>query len=156
MLRFVGDGYHKNKKITQNPRHFSMQNSQANTKKIFTKFFWRAGKVALDGTSDEEYFRSVYVRLCRRAFGAPSKGTPKLQMGRREMNLNIAIAIFGALSSGVAPPESLRPKSGTKKEPKPKLLNPDIFRWGRGLPHEGVGAKKFGMSLGYPGGAQNV
>ena len=38
-------------------------------------------------------------------------------------------------------------KSGTKKEPKPKLLSPDIFRWGRGLPHEGVGAKKFGMSL---------
>ena len=32
-------------------------------------------------------------------------------------------------------------KSGTKKEPKPKLLSPDIFRWGRGLPHEGVGPK---------------
>ena len=26
-------------------------------------------------------------------------------------------------------------------------LGPDIFRWGRGLPCEGVGAKKFGMSL---------
>ena len=38
-------------------------------------------------------------------------------------------------------------KSGTKKEHKPKLLSPDIFRWGRGLPREGVGAKKFGMSL---------
>ena len=37
--------------------------------------------------------------------------------------------------------------SGTKKEHKPKLLSPDIFRWGRGLPHEGVGAKKFDMSL---------
>ena len=37
--------------------------------------------------------------------------------------------------------------SGTKKEPKPKLLSPDIFQWGRGLPHEGVGAKKFGMPL---------
>ena len=34
-----------------------------------------------------------------------------------------------------------------KKEPKPKLLSPDIFWWGGGLPHEGVGAKKFGMSL---------
>ena len=34
-----------------------------------------------------------------------------------------------------------------KKEHKPKLLSPDIFRWGRGLPHEGVGAKKCGMSL---------
>ena len=38
-------------------------------------------------------------------------------------------------------------ESGTKNEPKPKLLSPDIFRWGRGLPHEGVGAKKFGMPL---------
>ena len=37
--------------------------------------------------------------------------------------------------------------SGTKKEHQPKLLSPDIFRWGRGLPHEGVGAKKLGMSL---------
>ena len=37
--------------------------------------------------------------------------------------------------------------SGTKKEPKPQLLSPDIFWWGRGLPREGVGAKKFGMSL---------
>ena len=38
-------------------------------------------------------------------------------------------------------------ESGTKKEPKPKLLSPDFFRWGRGLPHERVGAEKFGMSL---------
>ena len=37
--------------------------------------------------------------------------------------------------------------SDTKKEHKPKLLSPDIFRWGGGLPHEGVGAKKFGMAL---------
>ena len=37
--------------------------------------------------------------------------------------------------------------SGTKKEHKPKLLSLDIFWWGTGLPHEGVGAKKFGMSL---------
>ena len=37
--------------------------------------------------------------------------------------------------------------SGTKEEHKPKLLSPDIFRWGRGLPHEGMGAKKLGMSL---------
>ena len=38
-------------------------------------------------------------------------------------------------------------RSGTKKEPKPKLFGPDIFGWGGGLPREGVGAKKFGMSL---------
>ena len=35
---------------------------------------------------------------------------------------------------------------GTKKEPKPKHLSPDIFWWG-GSSREGVGAKKFGMSL---------
>ena len=37
--------------------------------------------------------------------------------------------------------------SGKTKEHKPKLSSPDMFRWGRGLPREGVGAKKFGMSL---------
>ena len=37
--------------------------------------------------------------------------------------------------------------SGKKKEPKPKLFGPDIFRWGGGLPGEGGGAKKFGVSL---------
>ena len=37
--------------------------------------------------------------------------------------------------------------SGTKKEHKPKPFGPDIFRWGGGLPHEGVGAKRFGISL---------
>ena len=34
-----------------------------------------------------------------------------------------------------------------RKEHKPKLLSPDIFGWGRGLPHERVGAEEFGMSL---------
>ena len=34
-----------------------------------------------------------------------------------------------------------------KKEPKPKLFGPDIFQWGRGFPHERVGAKKFDTSL---------
>ena len=43
VLRFVGNG--DQKKFTKNPRHFSMQNSQANTKKIFTKCFWRAVEV---------------------------------------------------------------------------------------------------------------
>ena len=53
VLRFVGDGDHK--KFTKNPRHFSMQNSQANTKKIFTKFFWRAGKVTNLSTLKSTY-----------------------------------------------------------------------------------------------------
>ena len=37
--------------------------------------------------------------------------------------------------------------SGKKKEPKPKLFGPDIFGWGGGLSHEGVGAKKLDMSF---------
>ena len=66
-----------------------------------------------------------------------------------------------------------RDHSGKKKEPKSKLLGPDIFGWGGGLPREGVGAKKFAMSFeaqgnqtfrwdipgflpGYPGGARKV
>ena len=43
MLHFVGDG--DQKKFTKNPRHFSMPNSQANSKKKSTKCFWRAVKV---------------------------------------------------------------------------------------------------------------
>ena len=43
VLRVVGNG--DQKKFTKNPRHVSMQNSQANTKKIFTNIFWRGGKV---------------------------------------------------------------------------------------------------------------
>ena len=38
-------------------------------------------------------------------------------------------------------------ESGTKKEPKPKLLSRGIFWWGGGLLRDGVGAKKIGMSL---------
>ena len=37
------------------------------------------------------------------------------------------------------------PMSGKKKEPKPKLFDPDFFGWGGGLPREGLGIKKFGI-----------
>ena len=36
---------------------------------------------------------------------------------------------------------------GKKKEHKPKLLGPDIFRWGGGFYVKGWGPKKFDMSL---------
>ena len=42
VLRFVVNG--DNQKFPKNPRHFSMQNSQANTEKKFTKGFWRGDK----------------------------------------------------------------------------------------------------------------
>ena len=37
---------------------------------------------------------------------------------------------------------------GRKRKPKPKFFGPFFFGWGRGLPCEGVGANKFGMSFG--------
>ena len=43
--------------------------------------------------------------------------------------------------------ELRRVLAGKKKEPKSKLFGPDISGWGGGLPREGVGAEKFGMSL---------
>ena len=88
----------------------------------------------------------------------PQKVRPKVVVG-------IALECWGhgfSLQNPSKIPPIIRPKnpskrgrprilplyiSGTKKEPKPKLLSPDIFRWGGGLPCERVGAKKFGMSL---------
>ena len=62
---------------------------------------------------------------------------------------SVAVMVFSALSEAKQYDFRINylQNSGTKKEPKPKLLSPDIFRWGGGLPREGVGAKKFGMSL---------
>ena len=37
----------------------------------------------------------------------------------------------------------IRQEKGAQRQ----TLRPDIFRWGGGLPREGVGVKKFGMSL---------
>ena len=71
VLRFVGDG--DQKKFTKNPRHFSMQNSQANTEKIFTKFFWRAGKV-----KNIEQDQKGYIQK-----GFPWKGQISLLLGQR-------------------------------------------------------------------------
>ena len=34
-----------------------------------------------------------------------------------------------------------------KRNPNPNFFGPDIFGWGGGLPHDRVGAKKFGMPL---------
>ena len=52
MLRFMGDG--DQKKFTKNPHHFSMQNSQASSKKKSTKSFLesrQSEKVLLDVAS---------------------------------------------------------------------------------------------------------
>ena len=65
MLRFVGDG--DQKRFTKNPRHFSMQNSQAKTKKIFTKCFFGESR------QSEVFWTEAFVTLVE---GQPrSKGT---------------------------------------------------------------------------------
>ena len=53
---FVSWGTETRKKFTKNPRHFSMRNSQANTLQLFTKCFWRAGKVTEYGISHGIFF----------------------------------------------------------------------------------------------------
>ena len=62
VLHFVGDG--DQQKFTNNPRHFSMQNSQANTKKILTEFFWRAGKAILPKTSVMQMIEAGNMCVC--------------------------------------------------------------------------------------------
>ena len=42
---------------------------------------------------------------------------------------------------------SVQKYTGKKKEHQPKLLGSDMFRWGGGLPREGVGAKRRDTSL---------
>ena len=42
---------------------------------------------------------------------------------------------------------ALRSRIRDEKGTQTQTFWSDIFRWGRGLPREGVGAKKFGMSL---------
>ena len=76
-LRFVGDG--DQKKFPQNPRHFSMQNSQANTKKIFTKFFWRAGKVTFGADGKRSLERAWQKRLLEKGWQRVSLHPPTLQ-----------------------------------------------------------------------------
>ena len=72
VLRFVGNG--DQKKFTKNPRHFSVQNSQANTKKIFTKCFWRAGLVTIiTGTLQHEIPGGINYCNVRIAAGLPWK-----------------------------------------------------------------------------------
>ena len=100
----------------------------------------------------------------------PKENTRIHKKGHELFVLALSLVWF----AGATPDSGFNTHAGTKKEPKPKLLSPDIFGWGRGLPHEGVGPKKFGMSLetseiklfwrdipgflvvGYPGGARKV
>ena len=77
MLGFVGNG--DQKKFTKNPPHLSMQNSQANTKKIFTKFFWGAGKVTI--RSGHIWMASAHGRanISRHSRSKPPVNKPQLR-----------------------------------------------------------------------------
>ena len=63
------------------------------------------------------------------------------------VNITLSVRTFCLARESALAQRNFRLGSGKKKEPKPKLCGPDIFRWGRGLLREGVGAKKFGMSF---------
>ena len=76
MLRFVGNG--DQKKFTKNPRHFSMQNSQANTKKILTKMFWRGGNVKKARKGRSGFFIGGFARSPTNSEGAGNRREPKI------------------------------------------------------------------------------
>ena len=131
MLRFMGDG--DQKKFTKNPRHFSMQNSQANTKKIFKKFFWRAGKVTFGvvaigivqcGIWASKILRITFNLLQRmlKTACAPQK---VLSRRRHEMNRGR----WGGSFCGTRPPVALTvfSRAGYKICPHPPI-SPE---WGR-------------------------
>ena len=82
-------------------------------------------------------WRPTGGRDCAFAFGRPLSPLPGPPESPQGHPLPLAECHHATLSL----------LSGTKNEHKPKLLGPDIFRWGRGLPREGVEAKKFGMSF---------
>ena len=72
---FISQETETRKKSTKNPRPFSMQNSQANTQKIFTNIFWRAGKLRVKheqksevnkkGPAEQVAPRVSSLKICR-------------------------------------------------------------------------------------------
>ena len=80
VLRFVGNG--DQKKFTKNPRHFSMQNPQANSKTKSTKVFWRAGKVTKHSFCGSQ--------IVNRLLETPSKNTLFVKKGDFGVVLGIA------------------------------------------------------------------
>ena len=85
------------RKFTKNPCHFSMQNSQANTKKKSTKVFWRVGKVIhLDMCNLLSHYRYrawTFTYSFLLWFGWANKKTVQCKSVNEEM----LIADFGAL-----------------------------------------------------------
>ena len=70
---------------------------------------------------------------------------PCLSFSRRGRRVRKSRAVLSRDIRGVLVDDG--PRIQVKKTHKAKLLGPDIFCWGGGLPREGVGAKEFGMSL---------
>ena len=136
--------------------------------------------MALRSKTGENSGKILKTRFCR--------GTPANRLSFIPLDLSAALAVrllyhpheflFKQLSVQVVESSAVetavlafiaKAMSGTKKEHKPKLLSPDIFWWGGGLPREGVGGQKVryaprnqgketflagypGFLPGYPGG----
>ena len=94
------------------------------------------GSVTAGCPSAQRHTNTVLPKRC---------DTPCLAQGRPKLR-NICITVRCRSPDGQRH-RTVMQESGTKQEPKPKLLSPDIFWWGGGLPREGAGAKKSGMSL---------
>ena len=106
VLRFVGNG--DQKKFTKNPRHFSMQNSQANTKRIFTTFFWRAGKVTF-------FFPSSFWRPLLTFTDSAPLAAPLCTYAWEEFSENLRLAYWNKSSQQYDPPHKDMGQSVTRK-----------------------------------------
>ena len=70
-------GRRRPEKFTKNPRHFSMQNSQADSKKKFTKCFWRAVKVNNTGSVSLVLGSGVVLHLPNQILQISNQISPK-------------------------------------------------------------------------------
>ena len=133
--------------FSDNPRGYANKNRELSGDPN-PQYFLKSTAVQMGGVLQYKWEVYCWLSLSSRL---TSQGGTTIRMGAiLPYQLEVYCSTFPR-PVGVGVSETLLKKasnySGTKKEPKPKLLSPDIFWWGGGLSREGVGAKKFGMSL---------
>ena len=125
VLRFVGDGDQKN--FTKNPRHFSMQNSQANTKKKIHKILLESRQSKEEDEGLHSLLRwHVFTTILSRS-SKPHRGLPSTI--RHE---NITLVIFFSLTEAPLPDPTPTPpntpkrtRNGPKTDPKRSQSEPN-------------------------------